>query len=615
MKHLFLFTIGPVQSFIAQARKTQDLYAGSKILSLLCQVGIQAAKDNGAERVIFPVVNTSSENASLPNRFIGVYTDSDNSSVKAFAEKVRDAIYVELNSLTSKFIINSSGISIPLQEVSNEIKDAFEVHWAFEPYAEGYLTAYKNLEKRLSAAKNTRIFQQLGDGNGEKGRKCNLNGERNVLFYRCNEKETYKSESHLKDLKLYHAAVEIFDFDDQSIIRLSEVSPGEGLSAISLLKRRTPYNGSSFFGINKFPSTTEIALLDVLNLKINSKNASETNEFKAFQRHFADKFDEELLYEDNLTTDYYKKLGLSFSKEEEEDIKLSHQKFRGIVEKEIGKKPIFNKYYALVVFDGDSMGKWLSGEYLVNPEDNILRFHTFLSEKLSDFAQSIERNCMPANQGRVVYAGGDDCLAFISLPNLFCVLQQLPVVFDERVNRPVQENFEIKNNEPLTLSAGIAIAHYREPLGDVLDHAKRMEKRIKDSRFGKNGFGIKILKHSGGQKEAAYKWSDSEGSLPEILNNTLNLTGEYFSRSLLKKIGSKLPVLKKEGKKNIPPQMAKAILKTLISRGYQGPKQTRVENQEKLIKLFNTLVLESKDTDNFIASVELIDFLNRQLYD
>ncbi len=31
--HLFLFTLGPVQSFIAQARKTQDLYAGSETLS------------------------------------------------------------------------------------------------------------------------------------------------------------------------------------------------------------------------------------------------------------------------------------------------------------------------------------------------------------------------------------------------------------------------------------------------------------------------------------------------------------------------------------------------------------------------------------------------------
>jgi len=29
-QHLFLFTIGPVQSFIAQARKTQDLHTNAK---------------------------------------------------------------------------------------------------------------------------------------------------------------------------------------------------------------------------------------------------------------------------------------------------------------------------------------------------------------------------------------------------------------------------------------------------------------------------------------------------------------------------------------------------------------------------------------------------------
>lgn len=37
---LFLFTIGPVRSFIARARKTQDLYAGSFLLSHLSDIAI-----------------------------------------------------------------------------------------------------------------------------------------------------------------------------------------------------------------------------------------------------------------------------------------------------------------------------------------------------------------------------------------------------------------------------------------------------------------------------------------------------------------------------------------------------------------------------------------------
>jgi CRISPR-associated protein Cmr2 len=51
MRNLLLFTIGPVQSFISQARKTQDLYAGSKLLSVL--IG-EAIKFVGEDNMIFP---------------------------------------------------------------------------------------------------------------------------------------------------------------------------------------------------------------------------------------------------------------------------------------------------------------------------------------------------------------------------------------------------------------------------------------------------------------------------------------------------------------------------------------------------------------------------------
>lgn len=55
---LFLFTICPVQSFIGQARKTQDLYWGSFILSYLCWCGIkEVAKDYGPDCIIFPDIH------------------------------------------------------------------------------------------------------------------------------------------------------------------------------------------------------------------------------------------------------------------------------------------------------------------------------------------------------------------------------------------------------------------------------------------------------------------------------------------------------------------------------------------------------------------------------
>ena len=60
--HLFLFTIGPVQRFIALARKTQDLYAGSYLLSHLCRIGGKKAEELSGNKTIFPNI----ENLSIP---------------------------------------------------------------------------------------------------------------------------------------------------------------------------------------------------------------------------------------------------------------------------------------------------------------------------------------------------------------------------------------------------------------------------------------------------------------------------------------------------------------------------------------------------------------------
>ncbi len=52
-KQYFHFTIGPVQGFVSQARRTRDFWAGSFILSWLAGVAIKATEVQGAE-VLFP---------------------------------------------------------------------------------------------------------------------------------------------------------------------------------------------------------------------------------------------------------------------------------------------------------------------------------------------------------------------------------------------------------------------------------------------------------------------------------------------------------------------------------------------------------------------------------
>ena len=70
MKYLFLFTIGPVQSFIAQARKTMDLKAGSDMLSKLTLAGIQTARHQFGAKLIFPYLPEGEKPDSMPNKFL-----------------------------------------------------------------------------------------------------------------------------------------------------------------------------------------------------------------------------------------------------------------------------------------------------------------------------------------------------------------------------------------------------------------------------------------------------------------------------------------------------------------------------------------------------------------
>lgn len=69
MKHLLLFTITPVQSFIAEARKVSDLAAGSQLLSQLISDAMQYLIDrniSSEDDIIFPSRTIDSK----PNRFL-----------------------------------------------------------------------------------------------------------------------------------------------------------------------------------------------------------------------------------------------------------------------------------------------------------------------------------------------------------------------------------------------------------------------------------------------------------------------------------------------------------------------------------------------------------------
>ncbi len=191
-EHLFLFSINPVQSYIEQARKTQDLYAGSMILSRLCRTAMTASK-LPPEQIIFPQADLTTDTQSLPNRWIGIVTEEeygemdgkdDEEKLRNFGKQIEEAVQSEFHQMAEK-VCEPFQAQVPAG-FFEQINNYLDINWLALPYQEAeYVNIYPRLERLLKGIKQVRTFGL----EPEKGRKCAICGERNVKIYRRNTHE------------------------------------------------------------------------------------------------------------------------------------------------------------------------------------------------------------------------------------------------------------------------------------------------------------------------------------------------------------------------------------------------------------------------------------------
>jgi len=163
--------------------------------------------------------------------------------------------------------------------------------------------------------------------------------------------------------------------------------------------------------------------------------------------------------------------------------------------------------------------------------------HIATSRALRDFSLTVVREIVEKKYlGKLIYSGGDDVLAFVSLMNLPEVMRALRAYFsgsliyveEEGVKIdfekgsgfiPVDESGSLLSLKPgkkpkgflyamgttATASMGIAIVHHSYDLSKALQEARTAEKKAKDE-FGRNAFCISLNKRSGGSEIFGGKW-------------------------------------------------------------------------------------------------------------
>ena len=550
-------SVGPVQTFIFEARRTQDLWMGSYLLSFLAWSGIQViAETYGPDSIIYPslrghpwmdrwlreelgslpagVFTGDITIASTPNKFVAFVPAQD---VEDIANKVIQTVqytWREIAEAVRKDFPGGprGGIWETIWRRQVEREDWPQIHWSAVlwpdttkyPTGQGaeealrqveaclgrqsihlerldlykrswkqgtnvgtmYAPLYELLGTALDARKRSRDFLQAE----EDGEKCTISPSFSAL--RTAERQ------RREQVRQYWSEVAAVLKGQGRAHELAE-DGRERLSAIAAVKRLAQRAYFEQHGVRLyFPSTSRVAAVpfyrtvfqklsgdDVpvqqelqqklrdhpealgrLNYPRVSVEAArkalprlrrELEQVPAGLQEYAEallRYDADVLYPERLDPRLLAREHQLQNRQAAREAQRTCRALRQAVEM---SPPT---YYAVLLIDGDDMGKWLSGKHermpsfrqvmhpdvlpkfgnlpnaadwrdtLDQPRPPAANLHASLSAALSTFAWRCVRWVVEEGHcGRVVYAGGDDVMALLPLAEAISATHELHALF------------------------------------------------------------------------------------------------------------------------------------------------------------------------------------------
>jgi CRISPR-associated protein Cmr2 len=409
--YFFVFSLGPVQGFISEARKLRDLWVGSMVLSYLAWVGIRVICDTfGPDHIVYPslsdqpfffehikekklseifeeITHEQQRIASFPNKFVAILPKK---AIEATGRQIEEAIRNEWKAISafvySKVYFRAASNHEYFKEIWERQNDnLWEFYWLASPWLK---TIDDNLVKEISeddimnikkliklfkessgypvnqgicyssshglaqglhaALKNSRNFH---DNYDEPGDKCTQCGKRQQLSISDNREDTRQFWKNLK--------AGIGD----------DIKENERLCSVCLIKRIAVRDSRGLPSLlekalknNPFPSSTEMAFSHIIRqLRVKGKEDI-WNDF-VIECGERDPYD---VLHDN---------------DEKEQPESKVRKFFNRLRDEAGIKPtnIFGRYYAILLMDGDKMGDLVNGKAI-----NLARWQDIMHSSLPD---------------------------------------------------------------------------------------------------------------------------------------------------------------------------------------------------------------------------------------
>lgn len=508
-RYVLIISVGPVQGFIAAARRSRDLWSGSWLLSEMSKAVAKYLSDNNAE-MIFPftehpeidLVPDSKEKDkkfSVGNKIQVVVSAQDSEAVAEIAKQASNAArkcFQEVAQLAFDDLSHRGQLTKKIWD--QQIDDYVETQAAWVKIgAAGYKQASEQAGKVLAARKVTRNFLPSAASAFDQlymVPKSSLDGARETVLPEEN-KLGYRVRSQLG------------------------LSDSEQLDCAGVAKRLggdteqfTPFTRvAAHAWIEESLTDTQREVINAAyEPLVKLKLATRVNGNKGIYGNLP--FDAQLLYRSRLDAAMLEARKKQATDPEAAEAFKALQAFKDeLIKAEVWKgdsQPC--SYGVLLLADGDRMGELLDAAQ-DEPQ------HQAISKALSEFAGAVAAK-MREHAGHCIYAGGDDVLGFVPLNQAYACAHTLSALFSEKLQTAVdalraqQPDKEIKAP---TLSVGLAVAHHMTPLGIIRELAKQAEGLAKGKHLPqgqqRNALGIVLAVRSGSTTEFRLRWTDANG--------------------------------------------------------------------------------------------------------
>ncbi len=584
----FHFTLGPVQGFVAQARRTRDFWAGSFLLSYLSAIAMTAVEKQGG-KLLFPKVESHYLNwlenrgkglppqqGCIPNRFKGGTAEvpgdfnprqvetSVQQAWRGLAEAVWEHDLADYAGTETRTIWD------------RQVNNFWEMSWV--------ITDSEERSDLLDRRKNWRSYLPPE----EQGVKC-------MMMDGWQELSAIQTPN-AKGLALFWQGLR----QQKGRSLKNDLRENEYLCAIAFIKRRFSHVFNHFqqampenwtahgWSVNpSVPSVSYIAaapwLAKVIGQaadeaiagfvrsakKLSADYGKTTTEITCLTQALTKRgATEDLLDLVSLEGDvFFESLLDNKINETAENSEQAQQVKTALKNMLKGQDlEVASPFYAVLMMDGDSLGAQMSD---LNKQQAI-------SSALNHFTNGVA-DIVEQHSGFLIYAGGDDVLALLPLEYaLNCANALRNHYLDSFKQHGQYSTANAQGQVQSTLSGAIEYAHIKMPLGKILADAHQLLDAVAKDEYGRDAIAVRVWKPGGQHLQWAMPWQyavneDNQVILNELANDFRKTEQQTpFSSSFFFNIDTRFAMLqnKQHGQWQLAEGFDEQSITTLIAAEY-----------------------------------------------